>query len=122
MQGLYQREYGGERVMKLIELRNAVTAAIDASSIMPREEDEYFCASVEYSKFEYQETLEVNFYTHGDDSVFYEFRQGYNEEEISVGRRYQFEATRRSIIFSKAIEELRNNFEKMGVKFDGKYL
>lgn len=110
--------------MKLIELRNAVTAAIDASSIMPRgeDDDEYFCASVEYSKFEYQETLEVNFYTHGDDSVFYEFRQGYDEEKISVGRRYQYEATRRSIIFNKAIEDLKNKFNKIGVEFDGKYL
>lgn len=108
--------------MKLIELRNAVTAAIDASSIMPRGEDEYFCASVEYSKFEYQETLEVNFYTHGDDSVFYAFRQDYDEKEVSVGRRYQYEATSRIIFFSKAIEELKKEFNKIGVEFDGKYL
>lgn len=107
--------------MKLIELRNAVTAAIDASSIMPREEDEYFCASVEYSKFEYQETLEVNFYTHGDDSVFYTFRHRYDEEKISVSRRYQNEATI-NIVFSEAIEDLKNEFNKIGVEFDGKYL
>ena len=108
--------------MKLIELRNAVTAAIDASSIMSKAEDEYFCASVEYTKFEHHETLEVNFYTHGDDSVFYTLEHDFDRKKIAASRRYEVETEATELTCSKAIEELKKEFNKMGVEFDGKYL
>ena len=108
--------------MKLIELRNAVTAAIDASSIMSRAEDEYFCASVEYSKFEYHETLEVNFYTHDDSSVFYTLEHDFERKKIAATRRCEGETERTVLTYSKALKELRNNLNKIGVNFNGEYL
>ena len=108
--------------MKLIELRNAVIAAIDASSIMPKAEDEYFCANVEYSKFEYHETLDVNFYTHGEYSAFYTLVHYFGGKGIAATRRYEGEAGRTELTCSKAIEELKKEFNKIGVEFDGKYL
>ena len=108
--------------MKLIELRNAVIAAIDASSIMSKAEDEYFCANFEYSKFEYHETLEVNFYTHGDSSVFYTLEHDFGRKKIAATRRYEGETERTELTYSKAIEELKKEFNKIGVEFDGKYL
>ena len=108
--------------MKLIELRNAVIAAIDASSILSREEDEYFCASVDYSKFECHETLEVNFYTYGDGTVFYTLEHDFDRKKIAATRRYERETKATELTCSKAIEELKKEFNKMGVEFDGKYL
>lgn len=108
--------------MDIIKLRNAVTAAIDASSIMSREEDEYFCACVEYSKFEYHETLDVNFYTHDDGSVFYTLSHDFGRKEIAVSRRYEGGTKATELTYSKGIEEIRNEFKKIGVNFDGKYI
>lgn len=98
-------------------IRNAVIAAIDSSNIILSEKNEYFCASVEYSKFEYHEILEVNFYTHGDDSVFYDLEHDLDEKKIAVSKRYGGETERTELTYSKAMEEFRNEFNKIGVDF-----
>ncbi|MCQ2486099.1 MAG: hypothetical protein MJ168_12300 [Clostridia bacterium] len=109
--------------MDIIKLRNAVIAAIDESSIKAKNGKECFCACVEYSKFEHQETLEITFYTDdNENTVFYAFHHDFKNHEISVTRRYQSESRTSSLIYSKAIEELRNEFKKIGVNFDGKYI
>lgn len=109
--------------MDIIKLRNATLDAIDRSSIKAENNEECFCVSIAYDRFELMEILEVNFYMDSDKyTVFYTFRHDYSKEDITVERRYQTENSRTGIVYSKAINELSNNFEKMGVKFDGKYL
>lgn len=100
----------------IIKLRNEIISIIDECSIASRSDDEYFCASVEYTKYEYHEVLEVNFYTRNDNTVFYTFDHDFDKEEIAVDRRYENEETRTNIIFSEAIEDLKNKFRKLGVK------
>lgn len=107
--------------MNLIKLRNAVIAAIDSSSIT-REVDGYFCASVEYSKFKYHEVLEVNFYTEGDGSIFYDLEHDFDGNKIAVWRRYGGETERTELTYSEAMKEFRNEFNKIGANFDGKYI
>ena len=108
--------------MDILKLRNEIIAAIDKSRIKARNEDDYFCASVEHSTFEHHDTLEVNFYTHSPNTVFYTFEQNKGERDISVNRRYEKETENISLGCSEAMEEIRNNFKKMGVEFDGKYI
>lgn len=108
--------------MDIIKLRNAVLDAIDRSSVKARDDEEYFCACVEYSKYEAHETLEVNFYNHGNSTVFYTLAHDYNKNGVSATRRYEEESEYTEIGWGKAIEELRNEFKKIGVEFDGKYI
>lgn len=109
--------------MDIIKLRNAVIAAIDESSIKAKNDKECFCACVEYSKFEHQETLEITFYTEDNEkTAFYAFHHDCKNHEISAVRRYQSESRTSSLICSVAVEEIRNEFKKIGVNFDGKYI
>lgn len=109
--------------MDIIKLRNAVIAAIDESSIKAKNDKECFCACVEYSKYEAQETLEVEFYTRDNETtVFYTFYLDCKNHEISVTRRYQSESRTSVLVYSKAIEELKNEFNKIGVEFNGEYI
>lgn len=106
----------------IIKLRNEVIDVIDRSCVRARTDEEYFCVSAEYSRFEFHEVLEVAFFAHGEGTVYYSFRHSSGIDGVSVEKRHSGKDGGEALEWDEAIEELRNKFKEIGVECNGKYL
>lgn len=104
--------------MDILKLRDAVTAAIDKAEVKGDTPEENFCVSVDFSKFKHSIYLAVRFQSDTSSSTI-RFDRAFGSMNVRI---FHDEGDIPGTSIEVGLEEIRNNFKKMGVEFDGKYI
>ena len=104
--------------MDILKLRDAITEAIDKTDVKGDTPEENFCVSVDFSKFKHSIYLAVRFQSDTSSSTI-RFDRAFGSMSVRI---FHDEGDIPGTSIEVGLEEIRNNFKKMGVEFNGEYL
>lgn len=104
--------------MDILKLRDDVIAAIDKTEVKGDTPEEYFSVNVDFIKFKHSLYLAVRFQSDTSSSTV-RFDKAFGSINVRI---FHDDDDIPGTSIEVGLEEIRNNFKKMGVEFDGKYI